>query len=390
VEKQESLAALLAERLERLRRRAEALLQRTARAAEGKDLSPRRQEAIRQALRKLEEAARRLDAASRALSQRRDGDSANAQSAAERDLSGAEQALQSLLDEELPEEERRNAEDLAQLEKLLRELTEELRERSTAQDEERLRRAARSMRDAQRALEQGIPAAARDKAEEALDRLETVEPEEPAREADAEAVRSLERLLTEMKEEQEAVGKETREIDARRGVGTLRKEDANRLAALSKREGDLAGRAEEAGRRLENGAAPIFAWGLEAIRADLSELRDLLDPKQDTGDATRNLQESIVTRLKEMIEALRPGPKPNGGGSGGGEGDPPPPVTLEAQLKMVRALQADILRRSEAVRSKCKVDADLGAGDRLILNRLVQQQDDLKRWVEELAERMKR
>jgi hypothetical protein len=58
------------------------------------------------------------------------------------------------------------------------------------------------------------------------------------------------------------------------------------------------------------------------------------------------------------------------------------PVGLEAQIKMLRAVQADILAKTTALRAKAEA---LTPADRAALDRLYQQQEDIRRLAAELA-----
>jgi hypothetical protein len=103
----------------------------------------------------------------------------------------------------------------------------------------------------------------------------------------------------------------------------------------------------------------------------------------------RNLQHQIERNLEELIEALKPGA--GGGGGGGGGGGKPPKVGLKAQLMLLRSMQKNLEERTAAVRAKYgdRSPDELDWPDKEIVDRLLLEQEDIRRLTLKLAEVLK-
>ena len=67
---------------------------------------------------------------------------------------------------------------------------------------------------------------------------------------------------------------------------------------------------------------------------------------QRTDDYTQHLQREIEMTLEELIDALRRLQRQGGGGGGGGGGGEPPLLPTSAELKLLRAAQMRVNRRT--------------------------------------------
>ncbi|NQU21350.1 MAG: hypothetical protein HQ567_08715 [Candidatus Nealsonbacteria bacterium] len=151
---------------------------------------------------------------------------------------------------------------------------------------------------------------------------------------------------------------------------------------LSVKETDLVVKCDKALLLLrEDGTAVAFPEAVEQMREDMQQVVYRL-AQFKVGKTTQIIEEDILAALKEMIEALKKAqeeqedkPKP---------GDPPPPgepqdpplIDLIAELRMVRALQMRVNRRTDRY-------AELIQGEQAL-------DDDLIEALQQLAERQAR
>jgi len=101
----------------------------------------------------------------------------------------------------------------------------------------------------------------------------------------------------------------------------------------------------------EDGTAVAFPEAVEQMREDMQQVVYRL-ARAKVGEITQAIEEDIIAALEEMIEALKKAQKDLE------EGDPPPPgqpgspqdpplVDVLAELKMIRALQMRVNRRTQ-------------------------------------------
>jgi hypothetical protein len=100
---------------------------------------------------------------------------------------------------------------------------------------------------------------------------------------------------------------------------------------------------------IEDGTSVVFPRVVEGLRDDLTRVGELLDA-QRTDKYTNVMQKEIETTLEELIEALQKVQKDKkaGGGGGGGGGGEPPLLPNSAELKLLRASQLRVNRRTAA------------------------------------------
>ncbi|MFH0939295.1 MAG: hypothetical protein V1899_08440 [Planctomycetota bacterium] len=95
--------------------------------------------------------------------------------------------------------------------------------------------------------------------------------------------------------------------------------------------------------------SPVFQWVLQTVRDDMSESAVRLD-KEETGVVAQEIQEDVIKKLGELIEALkREQQKKNRGGGGGGGGGQQPLVPPLAELKMLKIMQRDVNARTKKI-----------------------------------------
>ncbi len=390
IEKQESLARKLEAKSRELRRQAEAARARLERLSKEDASRLARSALLKAAAERAEAAQALLEAAAKALQRTDDDRAPDYQAAARQAVENALWMVDQILAAELPEADREKAEELAKEQKRIRELTEDLAEKSEPKDQGRRKQAANAMKDAQRALEQGKTGAAQDAAEEAKEQLEPPEAkedeDEAAREADEERVASLIEFLTAARAEQDALHGGTKEIDDLRKGGVLKEQELARLRDVSRRERELAGKVSEARRALEREFAQVFRWVMDSIHDNMMEVGDLLEIKLRTDDEVRAQQVEISRRITELIEALQT--KPRGGG-GGGKGGKPPKVNFEAELKLIRSLQAGLAAKTKMIRDRMVSARAQDPDDASRIAGLMDQQEELKLQVERLVKALR-
>jgi len=393
VQRQEALADLLARELMEQRQRAEAIRRLLEKLAQDPKASPARRKAIAEAARRLDNAARRLDEASRSMADKSIGESLDRQSEASREMDAALAQLSEQRASEMSAADRKRLEELAEQQKMLRERTEDLRRKGELErllDE--LKEAERAMQETQRSLQQGQGDSASDSADAAADRLEKAEedagqPEPAPDQVPEELALALAEQLRKILAAQKEINASTEGVDTRRAQ-ILSKEDREKLEELGKREDELARDVADVRSQLEQESAEVYRFTLDAVRTDMLEVRELMAVRTRSDAYVRHIQEQIVKRLEELIDALKPA---KGGGGGGGGGKPGPKVGLLAQLKMLRSIQRALESRTAAIRTRYdgRETVEIAPADKQILDRILQEQEDLRRLVTKLAEELK-
>jgi hypothetical protein len=148
----------------------------------------------------------------------------------------------------------------------------------------------------------------------------------------------------------------------RQADGELKRTDRLALGAVAKEEGALAEAAQQALEIiLDDGTSVVFPDVVEQVRDDLLAVKQLLDAAK-TDAYTNTLQKEIETTLEELIEALQQAQQQkegSGGGGGGGGGGEPPLLPNSAELKLLRAAQLRINRRTAAIETARPKEAPL-------------------------------
>ncbi|WP_425398445.1 hypothetical protein [Aeoliella sp.] len=240
-------------------------------------------------------------------------------------------------------------------------------EQGEQQNADPIKKAAQSVERARQKMEE-----AEKKLREAEQRGAKEDQRDAQRELEA-ARAELERILRQLREEemerllaklvarfrdmlakQESIYDDTMEIAAASADGTPRNRMLQSIR-LSRRESELVRDAEKALTLLrEDGTSVAFPETTEQIAEDMRSTAARL-ATADVGPITQTVELDIIAGLKDMIEALEQArdelaqqgnPPPPGGGGGGGAGESRL-VTMIAELKMIRTLQARVYKRTQ-------------------------------------------
>ena len=224
------------------------------------------------------------------------------------------------------------------------------------------------MKEAQKRLEEAKKDGAMKEQEEAIRELEQAKAEleeilRQLREEElARLLEQLERRFTEMLRKQEAVYRDTKGLHAvplaSRGKG-----EEIESGRLSREEGIILVDADKALSILkEEGSAVAFPRTVEQMRDDIAQVVDLLAAVK-VDELTLAIEEDVIAALKELIEALQQAKKdmkdkkPPPPGESQGENEKPL-VDRIAELKMIRALQMRVNRRTRLINETVDVTAD--------------------------------
>ena len=168
--------------------------------------------------------------------------------------------------------------------------------------------------------------------------------------AQQQALVQIETMLRKILEAQKRLSAGTRDVHAKVPPdGKVERAEAVRLADLADGEGKLAEETAGVRRLLEDeGSTVVFPSVLADVREDLTKSQELL-ASQQPGPLVQGIQQEIEERLREMIDALQMElanrqQQADQGQSGQGQGRPL--VSPLAELKMLRALQAHINKRT--------------------------------------------
>lgn len=324
------------------------------------------------------------------------------------ELAKAKKILEELLKPQLTKEEKRKLERLARRQKEIEEATKKVSAEAQKQDERRanqsLSRAANKMNSASRNLSSGQSQQAQADEQEALDELERTY-EQLAQKKQAlsdqraqELLGELDRMLTQILHKQEGLNKETIRLEeVKLKEGELSRAERIILNKLAKNQGDLATETTEVNQKLLEEHSAVFSWVLKNIVEDMNLVKDLLDVEQRTDECTQGVQEDIIRKLKELLEALKKEKvRRKKGGGGGGSGRRKPRLLPNiAELKMLRTIQASLKRKTEHFnQTNVKMGIkEFGPIQQMMLQRLSSQQlhlsDLTKKFAEKLAEEIK-
>jgi hypothetical protein len=171
-------------------------------------------------------------------------------------------------------------------------------------------------------------------------------------ETQIEKLARLEARFREMLARQKAASAETIVFEKKRvAEGELKRSDRLAVGKLAAEERSLAAAAQLAlDIILDDGTSVVFPDVVGQVRDDLASVATLIDAKR-TDAYTQSQQKEIELTLEELIEALQQAQKQkegSGGGGGGGGGSEPPLLPGSAELKLLRAAQLRINRRTAA------------------------------------------
>ena len=268
------------------------------------------------------------------------------------------------------EEERRAAEELAERQRQIREELLQLaklnEEREDGKPLDSLKRAEQSAQQASEQLDRGELGEAQPSeedvqkaVEEALSELEEEEDEYQSL-RDEELLFQIKEEVTSMLAAHAVVMESTRELDAARTPGE-RLGRAQRLRArrLGQDESAIAARCDELATAIEEEQALVFAELLRAAEQDLQRVAIELGDEGDyaTGLSTQALQDQVARTFEWLLEALtreeqrrreeRQQEQQQGGGQGGGPQGENRLVPDEAELKLLRRMELDVVEQVE-------------------------------------------
>lgn len=172
----------------------------------------------------------------------------------------------------------------------------------------------------------------------------------------------LEARFSEMLMRQRVATNATIELDDKRtSLSQLpRREQLNLIRTTSEENeiGELGQQAYEL--LIEDGSSAVFPECVVDLREDLGRVSKLLETER-TDQLTQLVQRDVEAALEDLLEALKQAKK-DGGGGGGGGGGKQPLLRKSSELKMLRAAQLRVNRRTkqfEAIRSEEILDPAL-------------------------------
>lgn len=139
----------------------------------------------------------------------------------------------------------------------------------------------------------------------------------------------------------------------------------------------------------EDGTTLVFPEIVVELKADLEQTGGLLDNLQ-TGDSTRMIQKDIEDTVSEVLAALEeaakkpPPPSPNKGREKKNQNSSAPLLAKSAELKMVRALQLRINRRTSRFDTSRK-SVDLSNEARSHLREIGRKQKEVEKLLRRIA-----
>ena len=250
--------------------------------------------------------------------------------------------------------------------------------------QQKMQQAQKSMQQASGGLRKQEPADANRQQGKAIKELEEALREIEERlaqlreETQLEKLARLEARFREMLSIQQRLTIQTAVLEKKRSEngGTLARSDRNAVRAIGDderrmeavrsetetKDAGLAGKAHQALEIiLDDGTSVVFPDVVEQLRDDLITVGGLLADNQRTDSYTAALQKEIETTLEELIEALQQAQqqKEGMGGGGGGGGGEPPLLPNSAELKLLRAAQLRVNRRTTALEDSRPKNAPL-------------------------------
>lgn len=306
------------------------------------------------------------------------------------------------------EELKKLAREQQQLQQRTHQAAEQLSRMQMGRAAQEMAKAAGQMEDALKQLERGQPP--EENHEEALDRLDEArrELEQAREEVEEELAREqlakVADIIKRLKERQEGHVAEAARIQrdlAQREPGLWR----GLLISL----GDLSKHQKDLGQETANLAddklagAQVFARTLHRAAKAMSQAGDRLfqhreqvkdkgKPETPDGAEALRLQQEALRRLEQLLEAVKQEPgqrlRPaGGGGGGGGQGGKPPGdgIPALAQLKLLRALQADVNQRTDEFQKKHPDPVKLGKEQQAELESIRKEQREVADLLDELT-----
>jgi len=215
--------------------------------------------------------------------------------------------------------------------------------------------------------------------------------EELGEKMEDETIVKLEDIFREMLGRQQQATGQTVQLDAELRAEKdeeLRRGDKITLRRLVQEEQALSGMADQALQLIEEDGTTIsFPVVVENMRDNLNQVAAFLE-QQATGLETQTLQHEIERTLEELIEALQIAKKAgNGSGQCKGGNCKPPLLPDTAELKLLRALQLRVNRRTRSF-DEARPEGPLDALRKTEVTRVSKLQGDVSDMVLAIIERM--
>lgn len=336
-------------------------------------LANRREQELERITKKLEEAASELSS----LANRQKGLRKQMENAAK---IGNEAARQREL-KRLTKEQQRLAEETARIARKLQRLQAQKASESASQ-------AAGKQQQASQAGEQGDTPKALEEMQQAEERLADAQKElsEAQKQAQQdlanEQMARLEQLIAGLIQRQKTVVAEIVRLDGLRRMQNEKLTDAQlaSLQTLATQERDLA--AETSGFATTLSLADAFVLALRGATREILRAAGVLE-RRDVGVASQEAAQNAVTRLEQLLIALRPDKQPDNGNKSsqgnGGDDKPENQASIHslAELKLMRLMQGEINRRTAELESKRKPRSPLTDDERQELEQLAEEQGRL-------------
>jgi len=206
-------------------------------------------------------------------------------------------------------------------------------------------------------MSEGSPQKAKSDEEEATEELERMYEELAQRKktlSEQEMQKMMERLdqiLTKLISKQKEIHDETIRLDnIKLNESDLPRSEMANLKKITQMQLELAKEVEKVNDKLIEEQSAVFFWILKTVMDEMILVKDLLDDESRTDIYTQQIQEDIIRKLKELLDALKKEKSRNKSG-----GQPPPgggqqkPKLLPdiAELKMLRTMQENLMRKTE-------------------------------------------
>ncbi len=197
----------------------------------------------------------------------------------------------------------------------------------------------------------------------------------------------LEARFTEMLARQRVATGSTIDLDDKRtNLSKLQRRDQLNLMRLSAEETQISELGQQAyDLLLEDGTSAAFPECVMDVREDLGRVAQFIESER-TDQLTQLVQREIEIALEDLLESLKQAKKDSKGGGGGGGGGKQPLLRKSAELKMLRAAQMRVNRRTkqfESIRGDEKLDTSLESE----IQNISQRQSEITDMAEQVMEK---
>ncbi len=246
--------------------------------------------------------------------------------------------------------------------------------------------------DAAKKLDDNLPMEAVEQQQQAIEKLEQAKEDlderldQLRREQQEQLLAALESRFRAMLSRQLEVNKATNRL-IELGVDKWKRSDQLELAELSEKQRWVGDEADEAMFLLtEEGSTVVLPPLLEEVRDDAQEVADQLGAAKADREV-QMLQESLESVLRDMIDAIKKQQEEleQGGGGGGGSGSPPL-LPGSAELKLLRACQLRINKKTESMYSELGAFPERDAAIKTSIGRLAIKQSKVAEMAKSMHE----